>query len=308
MDQGERELLHQTVLDALVSKTEVDACDRALAGLGWLDMLRDEPRDAVAIVFHALGATNGASSVLDDVLVAALGMEPAPDLAVMLPRFGLPGPPGDEGLATAWISRAKELLVVGATSAARVPLSAVDVSAVVGIDPAFGLHRVRVDAEAADAITPPGGAWPAALAAGQVALAHQIAGACRTMLELARTHALERVQFDRPIAQFQAVRHRLADVLVAIEALDAALVAAQDAPGPTTAALAKAAAGRSARTTSMHCQQVLAGIGFTTDHPFHLFMKRTMTLDGLLGSADQLTFEIGRGLLADRRVPSLIEL
>ena len=51
-------------------------------------------------------------------------------------------------------------------------------------------------------------------------------GASRTMLDLAREHAVERVQFDRPIAGFQAVRHRLAETLVAIEAADAALDAA----------------------------------------------------------------------------------
>ena len=79
------------------------------------------------------------------------------------------------------------------------------------------------------------------------------------MLDLARAHALERVQFGRPIARFQAVRHRLADALVAVEALDAALGAAWDEPNPMTAALAKAIAGRTARTVATHCQQVLAG-------------------------------------------------
>jgi hypothetical protein len=308
MDQAERDLLHQAVLDALEPPQGIEAVDEALAGLGWLDMLREEPRDSVAVVFAALGVVNAASTVLDDVLVAALGMEPAAKLGVLLPPFGASDSPGDTGLATARAVHAEELLVIGETRVSRLSMSAVDVEAIEGVDPAFGLHRVRVDAADGDPITPPGGAWAAARAAGQVALSHQVAGACRSMLELARTHALERVQFERPIAHFQAVRHRLADALVAIEALDAALVVASDAPGPMTAALAKATAGRAARTTATHCQQVLAGIGFTTDHAFHRFMKRTMTLDGLLGSADQLTLEIGRRLLTDRAVPTLIEL
>ena len=128
------------------------------------------------------------------------------------------------------------------------------------------------------------------------------------MLELARTHALERVQFGRPIASFQAVRHRLADALVAIEALEATLGAAGDEPNAVTAALAKATAGRTAATVAAHCQQVLAGIGFTTDHPFHRFLKRTMALEGLFGSADEIAVDLGRQLLAARRVPTLIEL
>ena len=128
------------------------------------------------------------------------------------------------------------------------------------------------------------------------------------MLDLARTHAIERVQFGRPIARFQAVRHRLADALVAVEALEATLTAARDEPSPMTAALAKATAGRTARTVAAHCQQVLAGIGFTTDHPFHRFLKRTMALEGLFGSADEIVLDLGRQLLAARRVPTLIEL
>ena len=104
------------------------------------------------------------------------------------------------------------------------------------------------------------------------------------------------------------MRHRLADALVAVEALDATLSAASDAPGALTAALAKATAGRSARTVARHCQQILAGIGFTTDHPFHRSMKRTMVLDGLFGSSAALVLDVGRQLVAARRVPTLIEL
>lgn len=128
------------------------------------------------------------------------------------------------------------------------------------------------------------------------------------MLELARTHAVERVQFNQPIARFQAVRHRLADSLVAVEALEAALQAAREESNSDTAALAKALAGRSARTVATHCQQVLAGIGFTTEHSFHRFLKRTIALEGLFGSSDEIVLDIGRQLLAKRRVPTLIEL
>ena len=57
-----------------------------------------------------------------------------------------------------------------------------------------------------------------------------------------------------------------------------------------------------------NCQQVLAGIGFTTDHPFHRYLKRTMVLDGLFGTADEIAVDLGRQLLATRRVPTLIDL
>jgi alkylation response protein AidB-like acyl-CoA dehydrogenase len=173
-----------------------------------------------------------------------------------------------------------------------------------GLDPALGLHHVTGAAGAG--IDPAG--WEPVVALARRALAHEMSGASRTMLALAREHAVERVQFGRPIASFQAVRHRLAESLVAVEALDATLRAAADEPGPVTAALAKATAGRTARTVATHCQQVLAGIGFTTDHAFHRFLKRTMVLDGLFGSADEIALDLGRQVLAARRVPTLIEL
>jgi alkylation response protein AidB-like acyl-CoA dehydrogenase len=176
------------------------------------------------------------------------------------------------------------------------------------LDPDSGFRLVRVEHAAVDSSTLEPRAWDEAVALGRRAVAYQVGGACRIMLDLANGHALERVQFGRPIARFQAVRHRLADALVALEALDAALAAADDEPGPVTAALAKAVAGRSAQSVGVHCQQVLAGIGFTTDHPFHRFLKRTMTLDGVLGTADDITLDVGRRLLADRDVPTLVEL
>ena len=132
--------------------------------------------------------------------------------------------------------------------------------------------------------------------------------ASRTMLRLARDHALERVQFDRPIAGFQAVRHRLAESLVAIEAADGAVAAAAEDGSPLTAGVAKAIAGRSARTVAAHCQQVLAGIGFTTEHPLYRSVRRALVLDHLLGDARSLTAALGADLLQARRLPALLPL
>jgi alkylation response protein AidB-like acyl-CoA dehydrogenase len=128
------------------------------------------------------------------------------------------------------------------------------------------------------------------------------------MLELARVHALERVQFDRPIAGFQAVRHKLAEAYVAIESADGALAASWEDGTSATAAVAKAIAGRGARLVAKHCQQVLAGIGFTTEHPFHTHLRRALVLDRLLGDAKSLTKATGEELLRTRRVPPTLPL
>ena len=143
---------------------------------------------------------------------------------------------------------------------------------------------------------------------GQLALGHELVGAGRTMLELARIHALERTQFGRPIGSFQAIRHRLAESLVALEAASALLDAAWDDPSPVTAAMAKAFAGRSARAVARHCQQVLAGIGFTTEHPLHGSVRRTIVLDQLLGSGNALTRTLGADILSSATLPAAFPL
>ena len=320
IDADERALMDETVRGALAEAVAGGGdADAVLAKLGWRELLRDEPDDAIAIVFGALGRTDAVASALDDVLAAALGEGPRSDLAVVLPPFGGWAAPASEagelradGLATLRAARARELLVVcdagRAPRAVVVPVAAAELRRIGGVDPDAGLHAVRVRARIEGSASVGSAAWSEALALGRRAVSHQLEGGCRTMLELARRHALEREQFGRPIARFQAVRHRLAEALVAVEALHAALGAARDEPGPETAALAKAVAGRSARTVARHAQQVLAGIGFTAEHAFHRTLKRTMTLEGLFGSADAIVLDVGRSLLAEREVPTLIEL
>ena len=128
------------------------------------------------------------------------------------------------------------------------------------------------------------------------------------MLATARDHAVDRIQFGRPIASFQAVRHRLAETLVAIEGAAAAVQSAVDFPGTVTAALAKAAAGDAARTAGRNGLQVLGGIGFTGEHHFHPYLRRANVLDLRWGSSDALDAIIGGALLQSRQIPRLVDL
>ncbi|HKE73780.1 MAG TPA: acyl-CoA dehydrogenase family protein [Acidimicrobiales bacterium] len=320
MDAEERELFAKSLGRATAQHTG-EALDAALDELGWADALAADPRAAVAGLFEHQGAANATSSALDLVLAAGLGLDPSrAGLAVVVPPLGRWSPPGEagssvRGLGTAALARRAGAVVVsptaGGAGAAAVVVApdGLDLRTVGGIDPALGLVEVAGDGLApASRPTLADGAWPAAVAAGQRALAHELVGASRTMLDLAREHALERVQFGRPIAAFQAVRHRLAEALVAVEAADAALGAAWDDGTPFSAAVAKAVAGRSARTVARHAQQVLAGIGFTTEHPLHRYVRRALVLDALLGGAHSLTRRLGEDLLAGRSLPSILPL
>ena len=159
------------------------------------------------------------------------------------------------------------------------------------------------------------------LAAGRRAVGWWLVGTGRAMLSLARAHVLDRVQFGRPLASFQAVRHRLAETFVALEGAEAALAGADEvavsgadagsasgADGELAAVLAKAAAGQAALTAARHCQQVLGGIGFTAEHGLHRHVRRALVLDGLLGSTRELTREAGTLLVKERSAPRLVDL
>jgi Acyl-CoA dehydrogenase, C-terminal domain len=320
MDLDELQLLRASLAQLTAANTG-KALDEALVELGWRDALAADRRSAVSALFDLQGRANVTSSALQAVIALGLGRDPTATPAVVLPAFGDTEPAGDvagegvavRGLGTFALPAGEQAVVVagaaGAHVAVTVPIAELVIRPVSGVDPAAGIVEVtgtgipaptRSELEA--------GAWPAAVAAGQVAIAHELAGASRAMLQLARDHAVERIQFGRPIAAFQAVRHRLADSLVAIEAADAAIVAAWDRGDPLTASLAKAIAGHGARTVGRHCQQVLAGIGFTAEHPFHRYFRRILVLDGLLGDSRSLTRRLGEDLLRTRKLPSILPL
>jgi hypothetical protein len=146
------------------------------------------------------------------------------------------------------------------------------------------------------------------VAAGRQALGWWLVGSGRAMLALARQHALDRTQFGRPVASFQAIRHRLAETLVAIEGAEATLIAAAAEPDDLSFLLSKAAAGQAALTAARHCQQVLGGIGFTAEHELHRHIKRALVLDAMLGSSRELTREAGAALRAKGFAPRLAQL
>jgi hypothetical protein len=314
MDAADLALFAQSLRHATRSHTGA-ALDTALAGLGWPDALSADTRAAVSLLFESQGTDNATSSALDLVLARALGYDAA---AVVLPALGAWRAPGTldggrldvRGLATAGLGGCRTALVVaragGSHIAVEVGTAPLARRAVGGIDPSLGLVEVSGEVDVDRESGPVD--WPRAVALGQLAVGHELVGASRQMLALAREHALVRIQFGRPIAMFQAVRHRLADTLMAIEAAAAVLDTAWLDPTPAPAAMAKATAGRGARTAARHCQQVLAGIGFTAEHPFHRYLRRILVLDQLLGSARALTRELGDGILEHRRLPAPLPL
>jgi Acyl-CoA dehydrogenase, C-terminal domain len=320
MDAADLQLFERSVRQATERATG-DALDEALRELGWADALADDAPASISILFRLQGRSHVTSAALDEVLATGLGVPLTGPVAVVLPPLGSDAAPGArrdgrlciDGVGTPALRRAERAVVaVGRTGGepsgvTTVATSELDLHVVAGIDPDVGLVHVRAG-DVDGRVAGPGDTWARAVSLAQLALSHEILGATQTMLELAREHALTRTQFGQSISRFQAVRHRLAETLVAIEAAEAVLTAAQDAPSPALAAAAKSLAGRGARTAARHCQQVLAGIGFTAEHPFHRSYRRSLLLDQLFGSAHTLTRALGDDLLRTRSLPALLPL
>ena len=231
MEVEDLELLERSLERATARHTGAPL-DAALVELGWLDAASEDPRAAVPLFFSLQGAANVTSSAIEAVVAQALGR---PGHAPLLPPVGEICPSAtlvrrrlDVDGVSMRLADKKTVLVVAREADAHlafcVRADSLPAHPIGGIDPALGLVRVRGelrDAEATGAVD-----WLHAVAAGQVALGHELVGASRRMLQMAVEHALAREQFGRPIAAFQAVRHRLAESFVATEAAQAMLEAA----------------------------------------------------------------------------------
>jgi len=173
-----------------------------------------------------------------------------------------------------------------------------------------------------------------------VVFSAEAAGGARWCLDTAAEHARTRQQFGRPIGQFQGVKHRLADMLVAVEQAvaavwDAASVldheasllheatpsqaegSSEGAPGRssdglTSARLAVQLAAALALDGYVEAAkgaiQLLGGMGFTWEHDAHIHLRRSTTLRQIIGGTAPLRAEASRLALAGRRRRLSIEL
>lgn len=148
----------------------------------------------------------------------------------------------------------------------------------------------------------------AALLAGAGLLASEQLGIAERCLEMTLAYVKERKQFARPVGGFQAIKHRLADLWVLVTQARAAARAAADGlvarPGTEAellVALAAAACSDTALKAAQETIQLHGGIGFTWEHPAHLFLKRAKADSIGFGTADAHRASLAR--LADLPAP-----
>jgi len=207
-------------------------------------------------------------------------------------------------------ARVADLFIVPATASAGPALFVVDADAAgVTLDAATSLDLTRPLADltfteatgrqlASDdaAVT----ALSRALSTGAAVLASEQLGIAEACLELSVSYLKTRYQFARPIGSYQALKHRAADLWAsvaqarAVARYAAACVADDDPDAPVAVALAQAYCSGVAVRAAEECVQFHGGIGFTWEHPAHLYLKRAKSDSIALGTASRHRAALGR--------------
>jgi hypothetical protein len=237
--------------------------------LGWLEA----PPVELAIVLEELGYAADPTPFL----ATATWFAP---LAGRLPRGSGTGVFDGAGRFVLDADRADEIALVTHSGVVVLDGSQVHARRLDVFDPT--LHLAHVDAP--DLV-------PGVPDLALMGLAISTVGSCRRILDLVVGHVKQRVQFGRPIGSFQAVKHKAADMYVAIEraralAYYSALTIAEDDPRRGKAAsMAKAAAGECQRLCFQHGFQLFGAMGYTWENELQIHLKRAKAGDQLLGTA-----------------------
>ncbi|MGE2725655.1 acyl-CoA dehydrogenase IpdE2 [Mycolicibacterium pulveris] len=300
----ERQLLRQTVA-ALIDKhappaavREAMASERGYDEALW-QLLCEQVGAAALVVPEELGGAGGelgdAAVVLEELGKALV---PTPLLGTTLAELALlaadePDTAALEGLAegtrlgavvfeTDYVINGDVADVVIAADGERL-IRWTDFAAdrVETMDPTRRLARVEPH-DTADVGADPGLADTAA-----ILLAAEQIGAASRCLDLTVQYTKERVQFGRPIGSFQALKHRMADLYVAVQSARAVVDEAINAPSPTSAALARVTASEAFSNVAAEAVQMHGGIAITWEHDIQLYFKRAHGSAQLLGPPRQ---------------------
>lgn len=162
------------------------------------------------------------------------------------------------------------------------------------MDPTRRLSRVTPQG------TAPVGADPGIVDVASILLAAEQVGAAERCLELTVEYTKQRVQFGRPIGSFQALKHRMADLYVAVSAARAVIDDAVDDVSSATAALARVAATEAFDAVAAEAIQMHGGIAITWEHDIQLYFKRAHGSAQLLGPAREALRRLEAEVLNDQ--------
>jgi alkylation response protein AidB-like acyl-CoA dehydrogenase len=192
-----------------------------------------------------------------------------------------------------------DLLIVAARTGAGVSLFAVPSDAtgltrtlLTTMDQTRKQAKLELVSTPATLVGTDGGGWAVldrVLDLAAVALAAEQVGGAQFVLDMAVQYAKDRIQFGRPIGSFQAIKHKCADMLLEVESAKSAAyyagwcAAELNDELPSVAALSKAYCSEAYFHATSENIQIHGGIGFTWEHPAHLYFKRAKSSELLFG-------------------------
>jgi alkylation response protein AidB-like acyl-CoA dehydrogenase len=249
-------------------------------GLGWVEaaVLAEAVGEFVApapivgqlVALDALQSTSWVAGLLDGTAVACVGASGADEVVPFAPS-------------------ADVAVLVDGDELVALDLSEVDIPAEPAMDRTREVGWLRVNAAGGWQRTVLGGSDAVArhVDIGATLVSAELLGVAARMLDVSVQYAKDRVQFDRPIGSFQAVKHRCADMLVDVEGMRSAVywaawcLSAGHPDASVAASTAKTWCSDAAKRVTASALQVHGGIGFTWEADVHLYLKRAQ-LDALL--------------------------
>jgi alkylation response protein AidB-like acyl-CoA dehydrogenase len=180
-----------------------------------------------------------------------------------------------------------------------VPRASLDAEPMVTLDASRSYATVVLDAVRVGperVLGRPGESGPALRAVVEeatVALATEMVGTCQAIFDIVHAYVQEREQFGVKIGSFQAIKHKLANMYVAVESaratayFAAAAIAESDERRDIAVAMAKASVGDCQKLVTTEGIQCLGGIGYTWEHDMHLYVKRAKSGAALFGTGPE---------------------
>ena len=301
----ERELLRETVA-ALVAKHAGPAAVRAAmeSDKGYDEslwqLLCEQVGAAALVIPEELGGAGGeladAATVLQEL---GRALVPSPLLGTTLAELALLAAPDPDAGTLEALAEGSSIgalvldpdyvvngdvadVVVASTDGRLSRWTRISAQPVTTMDPTRRLARVQAE-ESVELGDDPGIADIAA-----ILLAAEQIGAAERCLDLTVEYAKSRVQFGRPIGSFQALKHRMADLYVAVSAARAVVADACAEPTPANAATARLAATETLSKVAAEGIQLHGGIAITWEHDMHLYFKRAHGSAQLLDAPREL--------------------
>jgi alkylation response protein AidB-like acyl-CoA dehydrogenase len=301
----EREMLRETVAALVAKHANPSAVRAAMESERGYDeslwqLLCEQVGAAALVVPEELGGAGGeladAATVLQEL---GRALVPSPLLGTTLAELALLAAPEPDAEALEGLAEGRSIgalvldpdyvvngdiadVVVAVENGELSRWTRFTAQPVTTMDPTRRLARLQ--SEAHEAIGPdPGIADRAA-----ILLAAEQIGAAERCLDLTVEYAKNRVQFGRPIGSFQALKHRMADLYVAVAAARAVVNDACDDPTATNAATARLAASEALCNVAAEGIQLHGGIAITWEHDMHLYFKRAHGSAQLLESPREL--------------------